>query len=684
MSTHGKPWTMDVYKHMLVVVSDGYLYRNKKVIERVNGICSAGTRVSIVCPPQDVVSQESLPSLLHESATIFEVPSNLKAAEIYDLGKLIGRSPTPFFQTITSRLLDYFVECKFHNPISSLPVPSRARAMLMKPANAFFKKITSWREEAAEKNAYWQHFRKHQLSPSAYRKYEDLLSLESFEYNYFYFIKALLINKEVEPIDAVYTFSNYIWSLPVGCMLKEILGVSLLYDTNPAGQYNLIVPAARVVASKNEDWMVNQIDHFVDTDKQEIVRARESSLPTYKIEPSQVMAGNYSMPKSAGKLNIAVLYDETWAHVGTIYEYLDAFRRYLPHNVEYIPATINNSVPTTKVDLSVFDVVISHYSVVLCVPAFIDPNIAKQMAEFKGIKILFTQDEYETTETTRTWMDKLHFDIVYTCVPKEGHELIFPSKRFPQTRFVNVLTGYVPEDSALEEFATPLEERELFICYRGRILPYHYGLLGYEKYEIGIEVRRLAEERGLPVDIELDESRRIYGNDWYHFLGSARATLGTESGSNVFDFDGNIKESIAKLRKENPRHTFEYIHKKLVAEHEGFVKMNQISPKIFEAIQLRTALVLFEGEYSGVVIPHEHFIPLKKDYSNFDEIVEKLKDLDYLKQMTERAYVDIIASGKYSYKQFIKFINEDIESEFSRRNMSGLKESANSKATTRA
>ena len=82
--------------------------------------------------------------------------------------------------------------------------------------------------------------------------------------------------------------------------------------------------------------------------------------------------------------------------------------------------------------------------------------------------------------------------------------------------------------------------------------------------------------------------------------------------------------------------------------------MNQISPKIFESISLLTALILFECSYSDIVKPYVHYIPLKKDYSNVEELFEKLFDDEYLKQLTDQAFNDIILSQKYSYQHFIK------------------------------
>jgi hypothetical protein len=90
--------------------------------------------------------------------------------------------------------------------------------------------------------------------------------------------------------------------------------------------------------------------------------------------------------------------------------------------------------------------------------------------------------------------------------------------------------------------------------------------------------------------------------------------------------------------------------------------MNQVSPKIFEAIRLRTALVLFEGEYSGAVEAGRHYIPLARDFSNVDEVFTKLDDLDFLTALTERAFHEIIESGRYSYRAFVEGVDNHLDS----------------------
>lgn len=374
------------------------------------------------------------------------------------------------------------------------------------------------------------------------------------------------------------------------------------------------------------------------------------------------------------KLQLAMLYDSVGSiHVSTIQQHLDAFAKYSNHAVTYVPATSSFwNLPLKNeqrmVDFSYFDIVVVHYSVRLSIREHLDEGLARAIESYNGFKVLFIQDEYEGTEIARQWMDRLQFNVVYTCVPDSGREYVYPSYRFTATEFLPTLTGYISDDSDIEQYAQPIADRKLLIAYRGRKLPTVYGELGYEKYCIGVEMKKIADEAGIASDIEVDNAKRIYGAAWYQFLGSARAMLGTESGANVFDFDGSLKSAIAKLEAENPEITYEEISATILAPHEGLVQMNQISPKVFEAICLRTALVLFEGSYSNIVLPNVHFIPLKKDFSNAQEVICKLQDIALVQQMTERAYADIVVSGKYSYQGFIKSFDADIEARILRLN----------------
>ncbi len=372
------------------------------------------------------------------------------------------------------------------------------------------------------------------------------------------------------------------------------------------------------------------------------------------------------------KKNIAVLYDERSTHTSTVKEHLCSFKDFSRHNIFYAPATnihwpygagytdefSGEIAPSGKWDLSAFDALVVHYSVRMSLKKYVAPHIAEAIRKFKGKKILFIQDEYEHVDTARANIDDLGFDTVFTCVPPEGLEYVYEafSKR-SHIEFRQTLTGFVPYLNDLTPFTRPMEDREIVVAYRGRRLPHHYGMLGYDKYIIGERFREEAAKRSIKSDVESDDAKRIYGS-WYEFLGSSRATLGTESGCNIFDFDGALKTKADELAE----HPFMQVYADAFSAHEGVVTMNQISPKFFEAIILRTALVCFPGSYSGILLNNEHFIQIERDFSNIDEVIAKLEDVEFLKDLTDRTYRDIIEPGIYSYKTFVRNFDDWLDS----------------------
>jgi hypothetical protein len=78
-----------------------------------------------------------------------------------------------------------------------------------------------------------------------------------------------------------------------------------------------------------------------------------------------------------------------------------------------------------------------------------------------------------------------------------------------------------------------------------------------------------------------------------------------------------------------------------------------ISPRHFEAAALGTSQILFEGNYSGLMQPYVHFIPLKKDFSNFDDVLRMYRDEAFRASIAANARRDLIESGMYTYQAFI-------------------------------
>jgi hypothetical protein len=353
-------------------------------------------------------------------------------------------------------------------------------------------------------------------------------------------------------------------------------------------------------------------------------------------------------------LNVLVLYDAGAVFTNTVREHLESFARFSHHRVTFAPAAAGFPLPFS---LDGFDAVVIHYSIRLAYDWHLSPEFAWALKTFRGLKAVFIQDEYDQTWRASQWITQLGVRLVFTCVPLEHVRTIYSKVDPTRTTFVPNLTGYLPNDPEAGPDVRSPAERRLVIGYRGRELPFRYGRLAREKLMIGVRMKEVCKARGIAHDIEWTEDKRIYGPAWVEFVASCRATLGTESGSNVFDYDGSLAAAVAAALKDNPRLTYEQVEDRFLRDREMDGVMNQVSPRIFEAVALRTGLVLFEGTYSGVVRPDEHFIPLKKDFSNVDDVLRRVQDDRELTAMTDRAYRDVIGSGRYTYAAFVREVD---------------------------
>jgi hypothetical protein len=356
-----------------------------------------------------------------------------------------------------------------------------------------------------------------------------------------------------------------------------------------------------------------------------------------------------------GRLLIAYANDST--HVATTREYLECFARHSRFEVRYVHVTRKAEI---DFDLNQFDIVFQSYCARLPFENYVSPQFLAKLRGFTGLKLLAVQDEYDETDRLEAAIRDTGYHVVLTCIPRNQIDRVYPPQMFPGTEFVTVLTGYVPECPEIRRVAPlPLAERPIAVGYRGRDIGGRYGRLAFDKLEIGRRMRAVCEARGIPHDIEWEDSKRIYGEAWYDFLASCRAVLGSESGSNVFDFDGSIAARYRAMAEDRDGPVPYDEFRRYTDPIEAGFDIGQISPRIFEAAALRTPMILYSGRYSGLLEPETHYIELRKDFSNLDQVLARLNDLDGLEAMVERAYRHLVASDQFSYRRFVRLI-EDI------------------------
>ena len=274
-------------------------------------------------------------------------------------------------------------------------------------------------------------------------------------------------------------------------------------------------------------------------------------------------------------------------------------------------------------------------------------------------KIALPQDEYDHAAVLDEWLLELGAASVYSCFGADEWPVLYPLLSQRAT-FHETLTGFIDAGaaSALAPRIVPHSRRPYDIVYRARNLPYWFGSHGQLKHGIAEAVQRAGGELGLSMDVSTRWEDTIFGDAWLDFLMSGRAVIGCESGSSVLDRRGEIQKRITELLAEQPDLTFDEVDAQMPDGWDSYAFF-AISPRHLEAVVTRTAQVLVEGSYSGVLEPERHYIPVRRDLTDLAEALERVRDLEAVEAMTERAYREVYLDGHNTLEDFAEELGHE-------------------------
>lgn len=356
----------------------------------------------------------------------------------------------------------------------------------------------------------------------------------------------------------------------------------------------------------------------------------------------------------------------------TVLEYIYSFEKY-SKGVHFHYLNVFKFIPIYML-LFRYDAIILHYTF-LGNERFLDEEEpwlrkTKLLKWLRGYKIAMPQDEYDHTDRNCTLFKKCNVQSIYTCFTrKEDIELAYPFDKTGVRNFFNVFTGYVDENvlPELKSKARPYKERPIDIGYRARKLPANFGKHGQLKIELVEFFSEILKGYDLIYDLSDTStgSNNItqvkLGKDWYEFLLSCKAFLGCEGGSSLLDSKGIISRKVNAYIKEHPNASFNEIEQNCFPGLDYNISCFAISPRHFEAAMCKTLQILVEGEYGGAFIPGRHYIPLKKDFSNYKEVLDTLSDEKKCQEIVDNAYQEVVLSGKYTYRSFVESVICDIQ-----------------------
>lgn len=285
-------------------------------------------------------------------------------------------------------------------------------------------------------------------------------------------------------------------------------------------------------------------------------------------------------------------------------------------------------------------------------------RLAPRLAALESLscpRIAIPQDEFLNTDPLVDFLRQFRVDHVFTCAAEHEWQTIYGSLMADGVGLTRVLTGYLERRMVqrIDQLATETGERVIDIGYRSwqpePWLGRHGMLKGWIADRFLEEGRRL----GLRTDISMNPADTLLGDDWYRFLLRCRFTIGAEGGASILDRDGRIRDCVTRYRSEHTEATFDEIEQSCFPGLDGTLDLRAITPRHFEACATRTPQILIEGSYNGILEAGTHYVPLRADFSNIAEVLERMARRDEATEMAERAYRDVVATGRYSYESFV-------------------------------
>ncbi len=344
----------------------------------------------------------------------------------------------------------------------------------------------------------------------------------------------------------------------------------------------------------------------------------------------------------------------------SVSDHLRAFGRYSERPCSYLNLALHRAPRMLhRMD---FDLVVFHTT-------FLSKRASREYWELmlararplKGlgrVRAALPQDEYLPPAPLCEFIEEFEIDHVFSVAPPSEWPAIYPSIDRGRVRLSRVLTGYLAPDAG-ERAATlgaTTGSRPIDIGYRAKQLPAWLGRHAVAKAQLADAVAAAAPRHGLRADVSTRPEDTLLGEDWLRFLASCRYTIGAEGGASLLDPDGSVRERVERYVAEHPHATYDQIEAACFPGRDGSFGLVALSPRHLEACATRTCQVLIEGDYNGVLEANRHYIPLRADLGNLDEVLAGLDQEDRREAIVEAAYADIVASGNYTYRRLIEQI----------------------------
>jgi hypothetical protein len=282
----------------------------------------------------------------------------------------------------------------------------------------------------------------------------------------------------------------------------------------------------------------------------------------------------------------------------------------------------------------------------------------------KSYKIHFMANEYKLMPEKINFVKKLKINLLVTQSHNENVINLYRNK-------LKIEVIHIPGGGLDEEIFYPMNlDRDILIGYRTHQEPEY---LGHQKRVVLYNfLKEYSKKNNDIYDVSLRVEDRFNFKDWAIFLNRCSSMPSTITGSDFFYLDDKIRNQVNKyyhnyltpnsLRinkfDSTYKKNFNIVYEKFFKNLTTGTKWRGLTGKVIEAMGTKTINILVDGDYGPLLKPDEHYIPLKKNFSNFEECIEKVKDKNYFYKITENSYK--LSREKLTFTKYIDDLYKNI------------------------
>jgi hypothetical protein len=261
----------------------------------------------------------------------------------------------------------------------------------------------------------------------------------------------------------------------------------------------------------------------------------------------------------------------------------------------------------------------------------------------KGKLLIFLGNEYCLMPEKINFINNVEADFVASQLPRDAANWLYADCHKSKI----LLVPHALNSSAYKPYKDH-EQRKTDIGFIGD--RYSLAIGDIERTELIEYFARKDFRPNINIDIRLGRKLRLSREKYVYFLNSIRGTIGAESGTYYLEKTDETQKKVEAFLSRYPRATFKEVHDRFFKEYSNPVDGKAISSRHFEPIGTRTCQILLEGRYNDILEPDVHYISLKRDYSNIDDVMERFRDKDLVRRITDEAYKYTMDCHTYEHR----------------------------------